>query len=85
MGWWAAGLVIFGWVDLGVCALPWLPVAMPSISLGGPAAIRLHSAAQLAWVAKWPSAGESTPQWKNPVGEATGDEIDASELAPTSR
>lgn len=29
--------------------------------------------------------GESTPQWKNPVGEATGDEIDASELAPTSR
>lgn len=32
-----------------------------------------------------PSAGESTPQWKNPVGEATGDEIDASELEPTSR
>lgn len=29
--------------------------------------------------------GESTPQWKNPVGEATGDEIDASELEPTSR
>ena len=29
--------------------------------------------------------GECTPQWKNPVGEATGDEIDASELAPTSR
>lgn len=32
-----------------------------------------------------PSTGESTPQWKNPVGEATGDEIDASELEPTSR
>lgn len=31
------------------------------------------------------TAGESTPQWKNPVGEATGDEIDASELEPTSR
>jgi cation-transporting ATPase 13A1 len=29
--------------------------------------------------------GESTPQWKNPVGEALGDEIDASELAPTAR
>lgn len=28
--------------------------------------------------------GESTPQWKNPVGEATGDEVDASELAPTA-
>ena len=24
--------------------------------------------------------GESTPQWKNPVGEASGDEIDSSEL-----
>ena len=33
----------------------------------------------------WVAAGESTPQWKNPVGEATGDEIDASELEPTSR
>lgn len=32
-----------------------------------------------------PGAGESTPQWKNPVGEATGDEVDASELEPTSR
>ncbi|KAL4532436.1 hypothetical protein Ndes2526B_g08333 [Nannochloris sp. 'desiccata'] len=29
--------------------------------------------------------GESTPQWKNPIGEATGDEVDASELSPTSR
>lgn len=29
--------------------------------------------------------GESTPQWKNPIGEATGDEVDASELAPSSR
>ncbi|GAB4817890.1 hypothetical protein N2152v2_004936 [Parachlorella kessleri] len=29
--------------------------------------------------------GESTPQWKNPVGEATGDEVDASELAPSCR
>jgi len=28
--------------------------------------------------------GESTPQWKNPIGEATGDEVDASELAPTA-
>lgn len=27
--------------------------------------------------------GESTPQWKNPIGEATGDEIDASEVSPT--
>jgi len=25
--------------------------------------------------------GESTPQWKNPIGEATGDEVDASELS----
>jgi manganese-transporting P-type ATPase len=29
--------------------------------------------------------GESTPQWKNPIGEATGDEVDASELSPTAR
>lgn len=29
--------------------------------------------------------GESTPQWKNPVGEATGDEIDSSELDETAR
>lgn len=29
--------------------------------------------------------GESTPQWKNPIGEATGDEVDASELAPSAR
>lgn len=28
--------------------------------------------------------GESTPQWKNPIGEATGDEVDASELAPSA-
>jgi len=27
--------------------------------------------------------GESTPQWKNPIGEATGDEIDSSELSPS--
>ena len=33
----------------------------------------------------WIPAGESTPQWKNPVGEATGDEIDASELDPSSK
>jgi magnesium-transporting ATPase (P-type) len=29
--------------------------------------------------------GESTPQWKNPVGEATGDEADASELDASNR
>lgn len=29
--------------------------------------------------------GESTPQWKNPIGEATGDEVDASELDPSCR
>jgi cation-transporting ATPase 13A1 len=29
--------------------------------------------------------GESTPQWKNPIGEATGDEVDASELSPSAR
>ena len=28
--------------------------------------------------------GESTPQWKNPIGEASGDEIDSSELRSDS-